>query len=84
MTPDSETLRSIANLFDQVDFRRFRAFIATLKETETKRALFTTTDADVARGRAQMVADLLEIIETSKTRASATEIRNDRQAAARR
>lgn len=74
----------MANLFDQVDFRRFRAFLTELEKSETKRALFTTADTDVARGRAQMVADLREIIETSKTRASATEIRNDRQAAARR
>lgn len=85
MQPDLTILNSIATLYGQQDFRNFRGYLAALELEEVRNAIKAVDNADVARGRAQMIMQLRETIETSKERASQMEIRtHDRQAAASR
>lgn len=76
MQPDLPTLQALAALYGQSDFQVVRKFLQALSALETKRALTIETNADVARGRAQMLLWLLETIETSRERASQLEIRS--------
>ena len=85
MVPDLAVLSSLRSLFDQVDFKRFRAFLEALEKDETYRAMHATEHPDVARGRAQMIIWLRQQIEGCKEAASAMERRSDdRPSTARR
>jgi hypothetical protein len=85
MQPDLNVLKAISTLYDQVDFRFFRGFLAACEVEEVKNAIKATEHADVARGRAQMIMWLREVVETSRERASQLEIHTyDRSAPASR
>lgn len=75
MVPDLETLSSLRSLFDQVDFKRFRAFLAAVEKDEINRAVHATESPDVARGRAQMIVWLRTTIEECKEVAASMERR---------
>jgi hypothetical protein len=77
MVPDLTVLSSLRSLFDQVDFKRFRAFLEALERDEIHRAVHATEHPDVARGRAQMIVWLRQQIEGCKDVAAAMERRAD-------
>ena len=75
MVPDLEVLSSLRSLFDQVDFKRFRAFLEALEKEEINRMVHATENQGVTQGRAQMIVWLRNQIETCKQAASTMESR---------
>lgn len=84
MVPDLETLSALRSLFDQVDFKKFRAFLEAVERDEIYRAVHATENHGVAQGRAQMAVWLRAQIEDCKQLAANMEKRTYDQAAARR
>lgn len=84
MQPDLVTLQALSSLFEQADFKRFRAFLEAVAMEETNRAINTTDHSGVARGRAQMIIWLRHQIETCRETTKQMEIRNGRAHPARR
>lgn len=79
MVPDLTLMASLRSLFDQADFKRFRAFLEALEKDEVLRAVHATENPDVARGRAQMIVWLRQQVEGCKDAAAVMERRADVQ-----
>jgi len=75
MQPDLETMSALRSLFDQAEFRKFRAFLEALEKDETHRAIHAVENPEVQRGRAQMIAWLRRQIEDCRTVAANMERR---------
>lgn len=75
MQPDMTTLAALRSLFDQVDFKKFRAFLEALERDEVHRAIHAADNPGVARGRAQMIVWLRQQIEDCKNAVAAMEKR---------
>lgn len=70
MKPDPETSEALARLQNQGTFQRLVRFLEEQEQREVNRALYALerSQADVARGRAQMLSEVRSLLGNSPGR----------------
>lgn len=71
-----DVLEALAGLYNLRDMQFLRAWLADLVHTETGHAIRAVDNADVLRGRAQIILELEELIRTAPMQLSRLENRH--------
>lgn len=79
MYPDRETLDAIERLHNLPEFKMVRQWLVSTRDNETVIAIRAPADADVLRGRAQALHELVTIIESAPQTIERLEKRNGTQ-----
>lgn len=76
MTPDKALLVALDRFYNVQEIRYFRDWLKRERDSEMAKAIKAVENSDVARGRAQMLMELVEIIETAPAALQRLEKRN--------
>ena len=79
MTPDRSLLVSLDRFYNVQEIQYFRKWLVKERDSEVAKAIKATENSDVARGRAQMLMELVNIIETAPQELKRLETRNGKR-----
>lgn len=79
MTPDRSLLVSLDRFYNVQEIQYFRKWLVKERDSEMAKAIKATENSDVARGRAQMLMELVNIIETAPQELKRLETRNGKR-----
>ena len=76
MTPDKSVLVALDRFFNVQEIHYFREWLKKERDSEMAKAIKAIENSDVARGRAQMLMELVKLIETAPEELKRLEKRN--------